>query len=104
MALFSIFKTPSHRRFDYNPRFWDKEKEELEKRLKAAKKNVTDTELVKARISDSFRRRSGISLNTGYRQSQVRKSNIRLVLTLFVLLFIGYAVFIKFLPKIIALL
>lgn len=35
-----FFKTPRHKQFNYQPRYWDPEKEELEKRVAAAKQEM----------------------------------------------------------------
>jgi hypothetical protein len=35
-----FFKTPRHKQFNYQPRYWDPEKEELEKRVAATKKEM----------------------------------------------------------------
>ena len=35
-----FFKTPRHKQFTYQPRYWDPEKEELEKRVAAAKQEM----------------------------------------------------------------
>jgi len=41
MALrFSFFKIPEHRRFEYNPRIWNPEKEEREERLRRIKEEL----------------------------------------------------------------
>jgi hypothetical protein len=38
MLRISFFKTPKHRVFNYQPRYWDPEKEAREERLENAKK------------------------------------------------------------------
>lgn len=35
-----FFKTPRHKQFNYQPRYWDPEKEEFEKRVEAAKQEA----------------------------------------------------------------
>jgi hypothetical protein len=35
-----FFKTPKHKQFNYQPRYWDPEKEEFEKRVAAAKQEA----------------------------------------------------------------
>jgi len=57
MAIFSIFKTPKHQKYKYIPRFYDPDKEDLERRLEKAKKMRTDDpEGMKMRISSGLRR------------------------------------------------
>lgn len=85
---FSGFKVPKHRKFGYVPRFYDPEKEELEKRVKRYEAGSEDKELVKERISDGFRQ--SYHGNNTYRKSLILKSTIRLVLIILVLLFLSY--------------
>ncbi|CAG0907556.1 unnamed protein product, partial [Cyprideis torosa] len=76
MSIGRFFKVPRHRQFDYKPRFYDPDKEELEARLRRAKPlDDSDPEAVKARISGSFRR-GGIYGNDKYRSaaSQQKKN------------------------------
>ncbi len=93
MALFkNLFRTPKHQRYDYKPRYWDEEKELLEKRLKRIEMLQQDgAEAMKARIASGMRR--GYLADKGYRRKQVRKSNllllgIMIVLIVSVLLFL----------------
>lgn len=39
-----MFKIPSHRKFQYDPRFYDPEKEALERRIKMAELDAEDKE------------------------------------------------------------
>ncbi|MDD2491718.1 MAG: hypothetical protein PHV12_05945 [Bacteroidales bacterium] len=39
MALFNFFNVPKHKSFNYQPRYYDPKKEELEGRVKAAQGN-----------------------------------------------------------------
>ena len=34
MAVFRFLKLPKHQKYDYIPRYWDPQKEELDERLK----------------------------------------------------------------------
>ncbi len=94
MRLPSLFKSPSHQRFDYKPRFWDEKKEELEKRIQEAEaRRDGDVDAVKSSISKTFKR-GGVSRNymadRNYRVQQTRRSNMRLVLIIMVLLLAFY--------------
>jgi len=53
-----FFKKTKHQRFEYRPRYWDPEKEDLQNRVKAAKGLVDNNspEAVKHRISNNLRR------------------------------------------------
>ena len=99
MALFGIFKRPKHRSFDFIPRYYDKDKEELENRLKKFDPlQKDDPELIKQRIRSGFRSRSKV--DGSYRKSSVRKSNMILLATIFVLLLMSYFFLTNYLPKI----
>lgn len=92
MAGFRFFRTPNPQKFEYKTRFFDPEKEELRERVRnAEQKGEYTSEGTKARISGSFRRKTGsYSTDREFRSSQVKRSNYRLVLIIGVLLLIGY--------------
>lgn len=92
MALFRLFRPPSHQRYEYKPRFWDPEKEELKERLEKAKgEQDVGAEAMKSRISEHFARRiSRSSVSSGYRSREINRSNIRLALVLAMIVFIAY--------------
>lgn len=49
-----FLKTPKNKKFNFQPRYWDEEKEEFERRVKAARgeaENDFDREAVRSRIS-----------------------------------------------------
>lgn len=90
MAMFKIFKLPQNQQFQYRPRFWEQEKEELEQRVrKIQNPDEVTPEEIKERISISFRSKSGVR-DAEFRSKQVNKSNKILVLTILVLVFIAY--------------
>ncbi len=89
MAFIRVFRTPKHSKFDYNPMYWNPEKEDLQERLESVEKsNTDDPEALKARIGRGLRHRTaGISSETrGFRSRQVQKSNKTLVIVLIVLM------------------
>lgn len=92
MALFRLFGTPKHQRFDYKPRFWDPDKEDLKERLeRAAGGKEEDVEAMKSRISAHFARRNSRSYESSeYRRKEIKRSNIRLAIVLAVIIFIVY--------------
>ncbi|RXQ94952.1 hypothetical protein EO244_07835 [Ancylomarina salipaludis] len=91
MALPGFFKKPEHKRFNIQPRYWDpakEEREERENRIKA-ELGITDengqyTPNIKGQLKRSLRHK-----HTDVRRSN-KKSNIRLVVILAILLFIAY--------------
>lgn len=99
MGFFKFLKLPKHQNFDYHPRYWDREKEEREKKLKRYYKNEDNNpEAIKERISSSFRER-GASTHIEARQKQVRRSNIRLVLIIVLLCVAAYVLINVYLPS-----
>ena len=94
MALLRFFKPPPHQRYVYKPRFWNPEKEELKERLdRASGDKDGDGEVMKSRISDHFARRSMRgSVDSGFRERQVARSNFRLILILAVVIVLAYLV------------
>lgn len=93
---FKLFKTPNHRRFDYNPRYYDERKEELERKIKRhqAMKELSgeDEEALRARyrmqqtIDDKWK--------PNYRK-QSSRSTMRLIIVLGVLFFLAYLLFLR---------
>ena len=99
MAFFGLFKRTKHRSFDYIPRYYDQDKEDLEQRLSKYDPDKKDnTELVKSRIRSGFRSRQRIE--SKYRKTAVRRSNTILIATIFILLLLTYIFITKYLPKI----
>jgi hypothetical protein len=101
MAFLNFGKKIKHRRFDYIPRYYDPDKEELESRLRRYKRTEgSDAELSKARIRGGFRRKYS-NANEYARQSR-RRSNMVLLATIILLLLLSYIFISEYLPKIIA--
>jgi hypothetical protein len=94
MALLRFFKPPPHQRYVYKPRFWDPNKEELQERMdRASGQNQGDAETIKSRISDHFSRRASRgSVDSGFRERQVARSNFRLILVLAAVILLAYLV------------
>ena len=97
MKLPSLFKIPSHQRFNYTPRYYDEIKEDIQERTERIRReleqegvlersgNEQETGEYKSRISGSFSRRAQ------YRKSVNRSSLIQF--GIFILLmggFVGY--------------
>ncbi|MBN1598608.1 MAG: hypothetical protein JW894_09965 [Bacteroidales bacterium] len=87
MALPSFFRTYKNKQFNYIPIFYDKQKEELQERIRKIEKDMkvsTDNEYRPAIIKGSFRRE---------RQRKVKESRssiIRFVIILLILFVIVY--------------
>ena len=99
MRLLRIFRTPKHQRFEYKPRHWNPQKEELHKRLEQIEQmKQNDPEALKARIAQNFRR--GSAGNSKARQQAVLRSNLLLVGIIAALAFLTYLFLIVYLPDI----
>ena len=99
MAFLRFGKKIKNRSFDYMPRYYDQEKEELEKRLSRYKKTQSDdTELTKERIRGSFRKTYRVK--DEYTSRTQKRSNYILLGTLLVLIFFTYIFLMEYLPKI----
>ncbi len=85
LKLPSLFKPVYYKRYGYKPRYYDEEKEKREERRK---------ELENLSISDrkSFREYAKNKW-AKERKTQQKQSNTRLVVIMFVLLFIAYLIF-----------
>lgn len=97
-----FFRPPNHQRFEYNPRFWNPDKEDLERRLhQSSEEKRNDTEAVKARISSGFRKGS-----TSERESTStyrRTSNLRLVIIVGFLILMAYLLIEIYVPRLLQL-
>ena len=101
MAIFRVFKTPRHQKFEYRPRYWDPDKEALEERLKKFEQsNEKDPDAIKARIASGFRRQSrSSSSNSALRGRYMFRSNMLLLIVIVALLFISYFFISVYLPN-----
>ena len=101
MAIFRFMKGPKPQKFEYLPRFYDPEKEDLRRRIaESAKGGVDATSAMKSRISNTYRRRSrGIKGNIG--RKKTFRSNMILLGTLMAILFLTYLFIEKYLPQIV---
>lgn len=77
MAGIGFGKRPKPRKFDYLPRFYDPVKEDLQNRIGSYKEEGKEDQL-KDRIRQGLRQKYN-SDTTSYRGSQVKKSNLRLL-------------------------
>ncbi len=105
MGFLGFGKRTKHRSFDYIPRYYDPEKEELQERLRRYKSTEStadnnNTELAKQRIRGGFRRNSRASSEAT--KIANKKSNMRLLMIIATLLLITYYFINNYLPKIVA--
>ena len=102
MALFNWLKPQKPVGFTYRPRFYHEEKTELEKKLKEARESRGgDPEKIKERIRRDLRRKSGYRADRTFRQKQLFRSNVMLIVIIVGLAIITYAVLELYLPSII---
>jgi hypothetical protein len=93
-----FFKKQKHSTFEYKPRYWDPEKEDLEQRIKTAKGEVgSDPDAIKRRISKSMRRgqRSSYRHNRGAN----KRSTILLLGIIIALAALSYYMLTVYLPQ-----
>lgn len=99
MALRKFIKLPTHQKYQYKPRYWDPEKEELNARLdqiEALKNGGTDG--MKARIASGMKR--GYKGDRRFRSKQANRSNLVLLVVVIVLLAASYIFLTVYLPEI----
>ena len=91
MALPSFFKINKHKQFDFIPRYYDPQKEDLEKRIRSIEQEMGANEgeayrpsLRKGQMSNYFR---------GKKRKAQKQSNIRLIIILIVLFLISFFLF-----------
>ncbi len=100
MGLFQFGKRIKNRQFDYTPRYYDPEKEELEQRLGRYNQNSTDVDLTKVRIKGGLRKKYRV--NNEYSQTIRNRSNRILLFTIVILLLITFYFISEYLPRIMA--
>ena len=87
--MFKFNKQPKYKRFDYIPRYYDPQKEELDKIVDKYKEGG-DADAAKERIKSGLRNKYRGDSN--YKKAQERSSNIRLISIIFVLFLITYLI------------
>ncbi len=91
MAIIRFFRLPKHKQFNYQPLYYNPEKEEKEER----KKRIEHELGIKREPSDSYRStiRRGSMRSYFHKNEKARKqSNIRLVLIILFLFFVAYLI------------
>lgn len=100
MGFINFGKRIKNRQFDYNPRYYDPDKEALESRMRAYKAEADSSDLAKERIRGGFRRKYGGK--NEYTRAANRRSNRILFFTLIALVLLTLFFISEYLPRIIA--
>jgi len=100
MAIFKFLHTPKPKSYQYKPRYYDANKEDLENRLQKARSSSDpdNPEAMKERISRGFKQK--FRQDQKFRKKQTKNSNIRLAVTIVILFFLTYILLTKYLPNI----
>ena len=102
MALRFFTRTPKHQQFEYKPRYWNPDREQLQDRLRQAREATgDDPEGMKRRISNGMRR--NYKADAKLRSQLQKRSNMRLLAVLVILCFMTYLFLNVYLPDIIKL-
>lgn len=83
MGFISFNRTPKHQRFNYVPRYYDEDKEDLQERVRLAKGEAGNADLAKSRIRSGFKRRSRAGTSNPSAKSAIRLMLIIAILVLF---------------------
>ena len=86
MGLFSFGSRSKPKPFGFIPRYYDKDKEDLEARLSKYNKDIDTAELMKSRIRTGFLLKSGG--DRAAHKAASRKSNFRLIMIIATLVLI----------------
>ncbi len=99
MRLPTIIKLPQHHRFNFKPRFWDQDKEELQERIERAKREAGKASAVNENgeyvplIKGQMRGYMSSNFQSDTRHKETQKANARFVIILAILGFIAYYLF-----------
>jgi hypothetical protein len=94
MGIPRFTKLPSHKQFNYSPRYWDPEKEEREERIRQIKLEM-GIEVPSDPNRTTIKRGSFRQASRHTKVKATRSSNIRLVIILAVLLMLAYLLFLR---------
>jgi predicted PurR-regulated permease PerM len=87
-----LIKLPKNKSFDYQPRYFDERKERLQKREEELKQRMNKNGDLNSESGTQFNFRRASSLGN-HRSKEMTKSNIRLIVIMFLLLAIFYYMF-----------
>ena len=94
MGVPRFIKLPSHKRFEYTPRYWDPEKEERDERIRQIKAEM-GIEIPSDPNRSTIKRGSFRQAHQKTKVRASRSSNIRLIVILAALLLIAYLTFFR---------
>lgn len=94
MGIPRFIKLPTHKQFNYSPRYWDPEKEEREERIRQIKLEM-GIEVPSDPNRTTIKRGSFRQASRHTKVKATRSSNIRLVIILAVLLTLAYLLFLR---------
>ena len=94
MGIPRFIKLPSHKQFNYSPRYWDPEKEEREERIRQIKLEM-GIDVPSDPNRTTIKRGSFRQASRHTKVKATRSSNIRLVIILAVLLMLAYLLFLR---------
>tara|TARA_B110000503_G_scaffold131447_1_gene206103 strand:- start:334 stop:657 length:324 start_codon:yes stop_codon:yes gene_type:complete len=93
MKIRFLNKIVQHQRFNYNPRYYDERKIQLDKKKKLYQE-LDENEVSETRRTEIFKENiKGEWSRAQYRQSQQKSSNMRVVLLITLIIALGYFVF-----------
>ena len=90
MKFRGIIKLPSHKQFNYIPRYYDKEKEEREERRKARARTLGIEEKEVQNNPGPSLRKGSMRGHYHKKEDSKRTSTVRLVIIIFILLVVAY--------------
>jgi hypothetical protein len=93
MGVPRFFKLHKPKQFEYNPIYWDPEKEEREERIRRIKQEMGVDEEGSSMQRSSIRRGSFRQYKRNAKVRASRSSNIRLIIILAVLFLLSYLIF-----------
>ncbi len=104
MALFGFGKRTKHRSFEYTPRYYDPDKDDLDRRMapyrkKAGETEEVDAEAIKQRIRGSFKKPIGKSYDSDAYKRSLRKSNRVVMIVMMALVLLTLYFLLEYMPS-----
>ncbi len=98
MRLPTIIKLPQHKTFNFQPRYWDKDKEELQERIERVQREMGKSSAINedGKYVPLIKGHMRSYMSSGFQSSRRRetqKANSRFVIILAILGFIAYYLF-----------
>ncbi|GIV34343.1 MAG: hypothetical protein KatS3mg031_1878 [Chitinophagales bacterium] len=95
MIFSRFFKTARPRQFNYQTRYYDAEREDLEIRVKAARQASNNPEVAERQVRLSYEFTSMRSRMHSPRKREISRSRLRFILILLVIAYFCYRVLMK---------